>query len=110
MDVNELKTEYRLSQWEEVIKEQQESGKTVAAFCSEKGISPKTYYYRLRKIRESICKSISQKQPVIAEIPLAVPEKATGGIRITTRKGTMDISEASPETLERLLRVMLHAE
>ena len=69
MDVTEFKQEYRLRQWGEIIKEQQESGQTVRARCSERGISTKTYYYRLRKVREAICQNVRQTVPEIAEIP-----------------------------------------
>lgn len=110
MDVTEFKQEYRLRQWGEIIKEQQQSGQTVKAWCSEKGISTKTYYYRLRKVREAICQNVRENAPEIEEIPLTAKEQSFTGIRITTVNGTMDVNNASMETMERLLRVMLHAE
>ena len=110
MDVIEFKQEYRLRQWGEIIKEQQESGQTVRAWCSERGISTKTYYYRLRKVREAICQNVRQTVPEIAEIPLTTKEQSFTGIRITTANGTIEVNEASMETMERLLQVMIHAE
>ena len=89
-----------------IIKEQQQSGQTVRAWCSERGISTKTYYYRLRKVREAICQNVRQTAPEIAEIPLTTKEQSFTGIRITTANGTMDVNNASMETLERLLQIM----
>ena len=73
-------------------------------------ITTKTYYYRLRKVREAICQNVRENAPEIAEIPLTAKEQSFTGIRITTVNGTMDVNNASMETMERLLRVMLHAE
>ena len=54
---------------------EQESGMTVTAYCAQNGINIKTYYYRLRKVREQCLES----EPAI--VPVAVP-RATSDIRI----------------------------
>ena len=51
--ITNVKRDVQLQEWSEQIKAQQESGMTVTAFCAQNGISPKTYYYHLRKVRES---------------------------------------------------------
>ena len=50
-DILALRNEYRLQSWMEIIRECEESGMSNREFCSQRGISEKTYYYWLRKIR-----------------------------------------------------------
>ena len=52
MAIATVKHELRLNEWSSQIKSQQESGLTVKRGCCENGINPKTYYYRLRRVRE----------------------------------------------------------
>lgn len=46
-----VKSEFRLQQWSDIIKNCQSSGQTVVSWCKENGINIKTYYYWLRKLR-----------------------------------------------------------
>jgi len=50
-DVLAVRNEFRLQNWMEIIRECQESGLSNREFCSQRGISEKTYYYWLRKVR-----------------------------------------------------------
>lgn len=50
-DVLAVRDEYRLQSWSQLIHECQESGLTNKEFCAQRGISEKTYYYWLRKVR-----------------------------------------------------------
>ena len=50
-DVLAVRNEYRMQSWVEIIRECQESGLSNREFCSQRGISEKTYYYWLRKAR-----------------------------------------------------------
>ena len=50
-DVLAVRNEYRMQSWVEIIRECEESGLSNREFCSQRGISEKTYYYWLRKIR-----------------------------------------------------------
>lgn len=52
-DVLTVRNELRLQNWMEMIRECQESGLTNKEFCVQRGISEKTYYYWLRKIRST---------------------------------------------------------
>jgi transposase-like protein len=52
-DVLAVRNEYRLQSWTETIRECRESGLTNKEFCTQRGISEKTYYYWLRKVREA---------------------------------------------------------
>ena len=50
-DVLAVRNEYRLQNWMEIIRECEESGLSNREFCLQRGISEKTYYYWLRKVR-----------------------------------------------------------
>ena len=50
-DVLAVRNEYRMQSWMEIIRECEESGLSNREFCSQRGISEKTYYYWLRKMR-----------------------------------------------------------
>ena len=50
-DVLAVRNKYRLQNWMEIIRECEESGLSNREFCFQRGISEKTYYYWLRKVR-----------------------------------------------------------
>lgn len=50
-DVLAVRNGYRLEQWAQIIAECQASGESNRKFCEMRGISEKTYYYWLRKLR-----------------------------------------------------------
>ena len=60
-DVLAVRNEYRLQSWVEIIRECQESGLSNREFCSQRGISEKTYYYWLRKVRAAAAAVIEPK-------------------------------------------------
>ena len=53
-----VKKEIQLQNWSEAELARQESGLTVTQWCRQERISTSTYYYRMRKIRESLCEQI----------------------------------------------------
>ena len=57
MDTQLVATQMRYRTWMEDYAQQQESGLTVKQWCKENGIIPKTFYYRLRVLREEACSS-----------------------------------------------------
>ena len=50
-DVLAVRNEYRAQSWAMVIQECNSSGLSNREFCRQRGISEKTYYYWLRKLR-----------------------------------------------------------
>ena len=96
--ISEVKQEIRLREWSEQIERQQSSGLSVEQWCVENRINPKTYNYRLRRVRE---KCVAE-QPSI--VPIAISDEI-GNIRI--EKNGMSItlpSGVAPETLIALVR------
>ena len=50
-DVLAVRDEYRAQTWAMLIQECNNSGLTKRAFCQQRGISEKSFYYWLRKLR-----------------------------------------------------------
>lgn len=72
MKQSELKKESQLQQWAGAVKEQKESSLTVRQWCLEQGIPEHAYYYRLHKVRQSMCNALDKiPSPQLAEIPVA---------------------------------------
>ena len=93
-----VKQEVRLQEWSAQIEAQQASGQTVQQWCAENGINLKTYYYRLRKVREQFLNS----SPAI--VPLNMPQQSAD-IRI--EKNGLQITlpaNISPDTLLALVQ------
>lgn len=108
MQVTEYKAEYRLSQWSEIIREQKQSGKNVREWCLEHGMTTNAYYYRLRRVRESVCRSIEHNAPEFAEVPVVTKSVKSNDVRVVTAKGTIVINSASVETLGRYCDGFFH--
>ena len=53
-DVLAVRNEYRAQNWAMVIQECSNSGLSNREFCRQRGISEKTYYYWLRKLRSQM--------------------------------------------------------
>jgi len=56
-DVLAVRDVYRAQNWAMLIQECNASGLTNREFCQQRGISEKSYYYWLRKIRNQISES-----------------------------------------------------
>ncbi len=93
-----VKQEVRLQEWSAQIEAQQASGLTIQQWCAENRIKPKTYYYRLKKVREQFLDS----SPAI--VPLSVPHQRSD---IHIEKNGLQISlpaDISPDTLLALVQ------
>ena len=70
--VIQIRNEYRKQQWAQIIRECQSSGLSNKEYCQRQGISEKTYYYWLRKLRSEAAEGI----PQIVEVePPAIEDK-----------------------------------
>jgi len=61
MNTQKIAKEYRLSQWAQIIKTRNESGKSVKEFCADTGINKNAYFYWQRKLREAACQELTIK-------------------------------------------------
>lgn len=63
--ITEIKEQVQLERWQTQIEERLATGLSIGAFCEQQGISKTTYYYRLRKVREHLCRSVG----LLSELP-----------------------------------------
>ena len=56
-DVLVVRDEYRAQTWAMLIQECNKSGLTKREFCQQRGISEKSYYYWLRKLRSQMAET-----------------------------------------------------
>lgn len=84
----------------------QESGKTVSEWCSEQGIVTKTFYYRLRKIRETALEQAGSHQIVPIATNLETHSMhETASIKIQGNGITIELPEnIAPEIITVILR------
>ena len=84
----QVRNEYRKQQWTQIIRECQSSGLSKKEYCRQQGISEKTYYYWLRKLRSKAAEGI----PQIVEVePPAMEDKVYirfRGAELTLPAGT----------------------
>lgn len=64
-EIMEVRNGYRMEQWRQIIEDCQKSGLSNKAYCEQHGISEKTYYYWLRKLRRAV---MEQTAPQIMEV------------------------------------------
>ena len=60
-DVLAVRDEYRAQTWAMLIQECNNSGLTKREFCQQRGISEKSFYYWLRKLRSQMAEAGSPK-------------------------------------------------
>ena len=62
MNTRHIAEEYRLTHWAGVMRERNESGLSVRAFCESAGFHQNIYYYWQRKLREATCDELGKMQ------------------------------------------------
>jgi len=97
-----LRTEYRLQQWAKIAEDCAKSGMSNKDFCISRGISDKTYYYWLRRLREAAADAIG---PQLVEV--AFNEGKTGSLNMRYRDADLTITGETPaEVLYTALQVL----
>jgi hypothetical protein len=62
MDTRTIAAEYRLSHWAGIMREREESGLSIKAFCENAGFHENIYFYWQRKLREATCEELTKFQ------------------------------------------------
>ena len=101
-----MKKEVKLTQWAEMVRSRSESGLTVTDWCRQNGINLKTYYYRLKRVRQEVCSEMERHD--------IVPVEPISGTEITAEKIELSIGDVkislpddfNESTLKRLLGVL----
>jgi hypothetical protein len=71
MDSRKIASEYRLAHWASVMRDRQDSGQSIRAYCESIGLHENVYYYWQRKLREMACEQLIQMQPTNEATPNA---------------------------------------
>ena len=99
--ITEIKNTVYFKEWQQRILDCQSSGMSVKAWCRANGISTGSYYFHLRKIRESVL----EENHIV---PLAPPKPvSSSGIRIESAGITIILPETiSAEQLAAILAAL----
>lgn len=62
MNTNSIVAKYRLAHWAQIMRERNDSGLTIRAFCENAQIRPNTYFYWQKKLRETACEELAMLQ------------------------------------------------
>ena len=125
--MNEIVQFIRDNNWAAIIKERQESGLTIKQWCAENNVSEGAYYYRLKRLRAQLIRSVHiHNEDLPAELPVnnappapafvRVPDSVTStgsfNAALQLRKGGTIIevsNDASDGILALMKEVMLNA-
>ena len=99
--ITEIKSKVSLQEWQQRVLDCQNSGMSVKAWCQQNGISTGSYYFHLRKIRESV---LEENQIIPLEPPKPV---SSTGIRIESAGITITLpGTVTPEQLAAVLSAL----
>ena len=96
----QVRNTYRMDQWRQIIQKCQESGLSNKADCEQQGISEKTYYYWLRKVRTA---AVEQAAPQIMELE---PEDERRGEMLYIRYRGAELTLPAETDIEAIAAVL----
>ena len=70
-DVLAVRNEYRAQVWATLIQECNSSGLTKREFCQKRGISEKSFYYWLRKLRSQMAEATGPRLVPLDSVPVS---------------------------------------
>jgi transposase-like protein len=73
VNTREIASAYRLTHWTQVMRERQESGQSIKAYCRQVGIGVNTYHYWQRKLRIAACEALTAREEVETTRQSVVP-------------------------------------
>lgn len=112
--IEEVKQEVQLSEWAKDLEQQREEGLGVDEWCEKAGIKRSTYYYRLRRVREHLCRVTGQlpqeHKGSVASSPQIVPLRTVGRIpsesNVEIQCGEIRVSFSGTVTADHLRTVL----
>ena len=72
VNTREIAKEYRLSHWARIMRERNESGLSIKAFCAQSGIGANVFFYWQRKLREAAAQEMLAVEASGADTPNAL--------------------------------------
>jgi hypothetical protein len=104
----QVKTQVEYEGWQRQIQQCSSSGLNIRAWCRNNGIKPSTYYYRLRRTREQICKNAGEVRQQIVPISAGHTD-AREDDAIKIKCGDITVTLASricPESITAVIRAL----
>ena len=101
--IAEVRKQVQFNEWAEMVRACRGSGMSVRRWCMENGVNSKTYYYRLRRVREFFCEERRDIVPLACDIPAPVSSE------IKIQSGNMNITipcSVSPEMLSAAIEAL----
>ncbi len=95
-----VRNAYRMEQWRKIIEDCQKSGLSNKMYCQQQGISEKTYYYWLRKVRTAV---VEQAAPQIMELE---PEKEERTEMLYIRYGGAELTLPAETDIDAIASVL----
>ena len=113
-DISVVKSQLKLQVWAAMVSECRQSGMTVEAWCKSQNLSSKTYYYRLKKVREAALVNLAPVQlsetgdasnPCFKKLEVKAPvQSALPAITVHLPYATVEVTnDASQRTVEAVL-------
>lgn len=109
--ISQIKNELLMKEWAAMVRKCRSSGLTVKNWCMNNGVNIKTYYYRLKRVRNFICdlnpesstdNSALALQRDIVPVPMdAMSNDNIRQIRITTANISVELpASVQPQLLK----------
>lgn len=108
--ISQIKNELLMKEWAAMVWECRSSGLTVKDWCMNNGINIKTYYYRLKRVRNFICdhkpehnadNSLSVQHDIVPVPMETIPNNDTQQIKITTANISVELpASIQPQLLK----------
>ena len=105
-EIAKVKKDVKLAQWAEMVRSRNESGLTVREWCRQNDINLKTYYYRLKRLRQAVCNEI-ERHDIVPVKAISETEPTAEKIELSMRDVKISLPDNFNEnTLKRLLGVL----
>jgi hypothetical protein len=81
MNTRDIAEEFRLRHWAGIMREREESGLSIKAFCEKAGFHENKYFYWQKRLRELACDELAILQDSIAApVPAGFAEVKLAGL------------------------------
>ena len=99
--ISQIKNELLMKEWAAMVRECRSSGLTVKDWCMNNGINIKTYYYRLKRVRNFICDHKPEHNDIVPVPMETIPNNDTQQIKITTANISVELpASIQPQLLK----------
>ena len=103
-----------MSRWSEKMRERQELGMSIKAYCAQRGMHENVYYYWQWKLREAACRGLTSKQQAADLVPrgwtqISSAESVHQNMSVTIKINDYRIEVGTgtdPELLARICRIL----